>query len=55
MDLADEIEALGPGETLKAVTRRHMAAARLVAVDDPAVLEDLDTPGDVERVRGRMG
>jgi molybdenum cofactor cytidylyltransferase len=46
-----EILALGLGETLKTLVHRHLGEALQVAVEDPAVLADLDTPEDYERAR----
>jgi len=53
-ELVPEILALGPQETLKAVVQRHIDRALLVPVDDPEILEDLDTPEDVARWRERL-
>jgi molybdenum cofactor cytidylyltransferase len=48
-----EILALGPNESLKTFMDRHRAEAREIGVDDPAVLDDLDTPEDYRRALER--
>src|SRR5262249_20174905 len=47
--LIPEIRALHEGDSLRSVVHRHLASATFVPVDDPAVLEDLDTPEDFAR------
>lgn len=51
--LVPEIQALCGQETLRTVVHRHLAEAVLVEVDDPSVLEDLDTPEDFARAQAR--
>jgi molybdenum cofactor cytidylyltransferase len=51
--LVPEILALPGQETLRKVVHGHLADATLVAVDDPWVLEDLDTPEDFARAMRR--
>jgi molybdenum cofactor cytidylyltransferase len=46
-----EIRDLSPGESLKSVVHRHLSHAMLLPVDDPAILEDLDTPDDFARIQ----
>jgi CTP:molybdopterin cytidylyltransferase MocA len=46
---ADEILALPPQATLKAFTSRHTEHTLELAVNDPAILQDLDTPAEFER------
>ena len=41
-----EILALPETLTLRTVVHQHLPRAALVPVDDPSVLEDLDTPAD---------
>jgi molybdenum cofactor cytidylyltransferase len=48
-----EILALGPNKSLKTFMNRHRAEAREIGVDDPAVLDDLDTPEDYRRALER--
>jgi molybdenum cofactor cytidylyltransferase len=52
-ELLPEIRALGASETLRTVIHRHLSEAKLVAVDDPGVVEDLDTPEDWARAEAR--
>ena len=47
--LVPEIRALEGQETLKIVVHRHLSKAALLAVEDAAILEDLDTPEDFAR------
>jgi molybdenum cofactor cytidylyltransferase len=49
--LVPEILALPHHETLKLVVHRHMSETLQVLVDDPTVLDDLDTPEDYQRLR----
>jgi molybdenum cofactor cytidylyltransferase len=50
----DEILALsGPDATLKTYTAAHAQQTIDVPVDDPAILEDIDTPADYERALKR--
>jgi molybdenum cofactor cytidylyltransferase len=49
--LVPAILALPPGETLRTVVQHHLPQARVIPVDDPWVLEDLDTPEDLARVQ----
>jgi len=52
--LIPEILALAPDQTLRDVVHRHLPQAALIPVDDPAVLEDLDTPDDFVRAQSRL-
>jgi len=47
--LAAEVDALGPGEGVNALLARHRLEQ--VELNDPAMLEDLDTPDDYERLK----
>jgi molybdenum cofactor cytidylyltransferase len=47
--LAGEVDELGPDEGVNALLAR--CTLRLIACDDPAVLDDLDTPDDYRRLR----
>ena len=47
-ELATSLAAAREGA--RAVLHRHQAAAATVAVDDPAVIDDIDTPEDYERL-----
>lgn len=47
---ADEILALMPNETLKTFVDRHRSDTVVVDVNDPAVVNDVDTPADYQRV-----
>ena len=44
----DEILGLGAADTMKTFMRRHEAATTIVDVDDPATIQDIDTPNDYE-------
>ena len=48
--VAEEIAALAAGDQARSVTARHLAEARFVEVDDPAILSDVDTPADYQRM-----
>jgi molybdenum cofactor cytidylyltransferase len=48
--LFDELRAADPTVGAKAVVRRHAAGTLDLDVDDPAVLDDIDAPGDYERM-----
>jgi molybdenum cofactor cytidylyltransferase len=50
---AAEILALGAGQGLNAVTRAHADDTLEVAVRDPEVVQDLDTPADYQRELAR--
>jgi CTP:molybdopterin cytidylyltransferase MocA len=52
---ADEILALGDGETLSDFMKRHTSEINEIDVDDPAVVEDIDTPEDYARAVARKG
>ncbi len=54
-ELFGEILQLRPDETLRTVVHRHLQRAALIEVNDASILEDLDTPGDFERMRRRYG
>jgi molybdenum cofactor cytidylyltransferase len=47
---ADEILALTASETLKTFVDRNRSNTVVVDVDDPAVVNDVDTPADYQRV-----
>lgn len=49
--LADEVFALPADEGLNALVRRHTEQVTELAVNSPAILLDLDTPEDYERLR----
>lgn len=53
-ELAGEILALRPGQTLKTVVQQHHSRALECHVDDAGVVEDVDTPEDYERAKGRI-
>ncbi|MCL1837646.1 MAG: nucleotidyltransferase family protein [Treponema sp.] len=46
----DELLSLAPGEQPRLLKSRHPAAVIQVTVPNPAVLEDIDTPADLERL-----
>lgn len=51
--LLPEFLALEPADSARLVINRHGTSIEYVDVDDPGVLEDIDEPGDYERlVRG---
>jgi CTP:molybdopterin cytidylyltransferase MocA len=52
---ADEILSLEPDQTLNDFIKRHTDGTREIDVDDPAVVEDIDTPDDYARVLARKG
>ncbi len=54
-ELIPEIRGLSPSDTLKTVVHRYLHEALLIPVDDPAILEDLDTPEDLARARKKYG
>jgi molybdenum cofactor cytidylyltransferase len=45
--LRDELLALDGDEGARSVLARHADAVRLIAVDDPGILRDIDRPGDL--------
>jgi len=51
--LTPEILALPQTQTLRTVVHQHLPRAVLVPVDDPSVLEDLDTPADWAQAQAR--
>ena len=53
--LAPAILALASHQTLRAVVQEHLSRAAMIPVDDPWVLEDLDTPEDFARAQSRLG
>jgi molybdenum cofactor cytidylyltransferase len=53
--LAPEILSLRPDQTLSDFTKRHAKVTLEICVDDPAVLEDIDTPEDYARAVARKG
>ncbi len=52
-ELASRVDEIPDGDGLNWLVRSGLAARREVAVDDPGVLADLDTPADYERWRDR--
>jgi len=48
-----ELSALDPAVGLRQLLDRHADRVREVPVDDPGAVEDVDTPEDYERLRGR--
>lgn len=52
-DILKELSALPSGVGLNALRERHRDRVRLVEVEDPGTLDDLDTPEDLERWRTR--
>jgi CTP:molybdopterin cytidylyltransferase MocA len=53
--LADEILALGSHETLNDFMKRHADQIHEIDIDDPGVVEDIDTPEDYARALARKG
>ena len=51
--LAPEILALTSDQTLASIVKRHSSDAREVIANDPAILEDIDTPDDYNRALRR--
>jgi len=51
MSLVDEILAVDPTTGLRAVTYAHRADTIRVPVDSVAILDDMDTPDDYERLK----
>ena len=51
MSLRPEILALPENATLRTVVHRHLGEAVQIAVDDSAVIADVDTPQDYQRAR----
>ena len=51
MSLRPEILALPENATLRTVVHRHLGEAVQIAVDDSAVIADVDTPEDYQRAR----
>ena len=51
---ADEILSLPPDATLKSYTSRQSERTSEVAIDDPAVLADIDTPADYQAAVERL-
>jgi len=48
--LREELENVRGDEGARSVLQRHRQAVRLLPVDDPGILTDIDTPGDLSRV-----
>jgi molybdenum cofactor cytidylyltransferase len=44
----DQLAALGGDEGARTLLERHVAAIELIDTDDPGVLRDIDTPGDLD-------
>jgi molybdenum cofactor cytidylyltransferase len=53
-DVISEFLALAPEAQANAVARRHAMEMRLVPVDDPAILDDIDTPEALRLFRNRI-
>ena len=53
ISLAKEILALTFDKTLASIVKLHATESREVVVDDPAILEDIDTPEDYNRALER--
>jgi CTP:molybdopterin cytidylyltransferase MocA len=53
-ELARELELLAPGAPLREL-RARAATLEWVETDSPAILDDLDGPDDLERLRERLG
>ncbi len=49
--ILDEIAGLPPAATAKQVVHAHLPEAVLLEVDDPGVVQDIDTPADYETLR----
>jgi molybdenum cofactor cytidylyltransferase len=47
--LAEEVQTLGNGEGVNTLLSRHRV--QYIDVDDPAILHDIDTPDDYERLK----
>jgi len=47
--LKEELLALDGDQGARAVIERHRDALAMVRVDDPGIVVDIDTPGDLER------
>jgi CTP:molybdopterin cytidylyltransferase MocA len=52
--LIPAIHAIPPGGTLRDVVHQHLSSAALVAVADPSIHDDLDTPQDFARAEARL-
>jgi molybdenum cofactor cytidylyltransferase len=52
---ADEILSLAPDQTLRDFIKRHSHETREIEVDDPAVVQDIDTPEDYARLLAHRG
>jgi len=44
------LDELAHGGTLRDVVRRHQEAVRLFDIEDPGILQDMDTPEDYRRI-----
>jgi molybdenum cofactor cytidylyltransferase len=53
LSLREEILAVDPAQGLRAVTYAHRSDRLRVPVDTVAVIDDVDTPDDYERIAGR--
>jgi CTP:molybdopterin cytidylyltransferase MocA len=53
--MADEILSLASDQTLNDLTRENADQTLEISVDDPAVVEDIDTPEDYARAVARKG
>jgi CTP:molybdopterin cytidylyltransferase MocA len=49
--MVPEIQALSPGATLRKIVHTHFSQAVLLPVEDPAILDDLDTLEDLARAQ----
>jgi len=54
-DVFDELLAAPPGEGARAVVRADRSRVMEVQVDDPAIIEDIDTPEDYKDLLRRQG
>jgi CTP:molybdopterin cytidylyltransferase MocA len=50
-----ELHAHGLADGARSVVHAHAGDLHLVEVEDPAVLDDVDTPADLQRLRERVG
>jgi molybdenum cofactor cytidylyltransferase len=54
-EVISELLALDPESEAKIITRRHAVETRLVPVEDPAILDDIDDPETLRAFRERLG
>jgi molybdenum cofactor cytidylyltransferase len=53
-DIADELLAEPPTSSAREVLHRHASETRFVAVDDPGVVADIDTPEEYNALRQKF-